>query len=764
MHTKKIIIVFVSILCCFLQQGYAQTGSNWTAIQKAPAVFIQNQGQYDQYSSGQSPVLYGIDHGFGWRVLFGQDRAEYIMQAIPQPGSILKTTITQEWLNTDSSAAITAGDIQDDYYSYSYYSIDKYVNADRIHAYGKLYRRNIYPGIHLEYSVPEAGGVKYLLQLDAGADISRALIRYSGAPVSMDQYGNIKMPVVSGELIDHAPKAWYADNVNEVIPCSFNLNGNVVGFTLGAYDHNRAVIVDPWTVNPALPAPFNRSFEVDSDIAGNVWVFGGGMGFNLKKYNAAGTLQWTHVTPWDTSNAEFGELLITGAGDAFITSGSPAKIRRLTTAGATTFTNNGPFTNNDAYYGLALSCDSSKLFAIGSRFVSSIPQGYLFNVNLANGNQLAGSPYNVRPVNNMVLYGAAISGSGNIYALANDNLVAINKANNIIYSVSTGYTYPFNSPGFKAKNIQGLNCIDVNDTYVYINHGNSLEKRDRSTGAFLNSIAIPGGGFTSGIGGTGPSNSGIVVDACGNVFVGSTNAVYKYDANFNLLGSVATTGTVYDLKIAAAGTLLIGGAAFLTSNTSLAPCARHTIVCSSLPVKLGNFTGQAKVKQNELKWTTTLENNSSHFILERSYDALLFEPVTQVGAAGYSDIRINYTATDNRPYALTYYRLKQVDLDGTYEYSNVISVRNDAGALQLRSVAPNPARGSFVLELFSEKLRIANVQVFNTAGKPVYNTSVNVAGKMQHAINCDGWAAGVYFIKLTDKGDGKMSYEKVIVE
>lgn len=96
-----------------------------------------------------------------------------------------------------------------------------------------------------------------------------------------------------------------------------------------------------------------------------------------------------------------------------------------------------------------------------------------------------------------------------------------------------------------------------------------------------------------------------------------------------------------------------------------------------LPVQLTAFdavlTAERKVL---LSWTTESELNSDYFEVERSADATYFERIGTVDAAGFSTHTLKYNLTDENPLnGVSYYRLKQVDFDGTFEYSNIRSVR-----------------------------------------------------------------------------------------
>lgn len=771
-----------SLIALFPMLLLSAQSLDWTREQKVPQVFIENHGQYNQYFTTPDNIRYGIDYGFGWRVIFSDKQTAIVMQKLVVEESeneselqefrsreVFRTIIVQEWLNTNPDIGFTPVDIQPDYYTYSYPSGDDYVNVDHANACKKLRRNNLYNGIDLEYTIPEQGGFKYTLTVAPGANPAEIKFKYSGSPVSIDSDGNLRMPAVIGELYDYAPKAWYADNELELIDCEFSLDGDQIGFELGNYDHARAIVIDPWTINPALPAPFNKSYDVDNDAAGNVWVWGGGMGFNLKKYNAAGTLQWTHISPWDTSNAWFGELLTLSTGDSYISSGSAAKLRRLTTAGATSFTNNGPFFNLDEYWNMTLNCNSSKLVIGGTRIISlTSPQGHVFDVNMTNGNQLAGSPYNIRPSGMKEVRGLALGGDGNFYAFTNDNLVALNQTFGIIYSVAHTTGFGYYSPSYMANGTQGVNNIDANLTHVYINYGNVVEKRLNSTGAFVASAAITGGAGSTGGGlfGTGPGNSGCVVDDCGNVYVGSSNAVYKYDANLNLLGSVATSGPVYDLKIAAAGTLIIGGDAFLTSNTSLAPCAPHSVTCTPpLPVEMLSFTGVAADKKNLIEWTTVSEINNDYFVLEKSNDAENYVDHATIDGAGNSNIELIYSNVDTRPFNTTYYRLKQVDINGEEKYYGpIVITNNNLNGLRVQSIYPNPAHTEFTINLFAEVPSLTTIEVLNQFGKILYCKSLMVEGETLFNVSTETWAAGIYFIRCTDQQTGSQTTHRIIVQ
>lgn len=102
-----------------------------------------------------------------------------------------------------------------------------------------------------------------------------------------------------------------------------------------------------------------------------------------------------------------------------------------------------------------------------------------------------------------------------------------------------------------------------------------------------------------------------------------------------------------------------------------------------LPIVLISFEAEAVNGKVELKWTTGSEENNAFFTVERSPNAHEFEPILWVNGAGDSKTFINYTATDMNPQeGLMYYRLKQTDFNGTFSYSELVSVFSAVSNIQ----------------------------------------------------------------------------------
>jgi hypothetical protein len=120
----------------------------------------------------------------------------------------------------------------------------------------------------------------------------------------------------------------------------------------------------------------------------------------------------------------------------------------------------------------------------------------------------------------------------------------------------------------------------------------------------------------------------------------------------------------------------------------------------ALPIELSSFeVEKGEDEKVHLHWTTSSEINNSHFLVERSQDAKVFSEIGRVEGAGNSNALLNYYFVDENPYiGESYYRLKQVDYDGNYEYSSVISVSTDHEGDNSNNfiVFPNPSSGEQV--------------------------------------------------------------------
>ena len=110
-----------------------------------------------------------------------------------------------------------------------------------------------------------------------------------------------------------------------------------------------------------------------------------------------------------------------------------------------------------------------------------------------------------------------------------------------------------------------------------------------------------------------------------------------------------------------------------------------------LPIKLLNFTAEKKERSDLLKWQTASEANSSHFEVEASSDGEIFYSLDIVAAAANSSTVIYYSFENYFEviHPVNYYRLKKVDLDGNFEYTNIISVNRVTENIYQKQIESN---------------------------------------------------------------------------
>ncbi|MDR6803579.1 hypothetical protein J2Y45_000849 [Dyadobacter sp. BE34] len=165
------------------------------------------------------------------------------------------------------------------------------------------------------------------------------------------------------------------------------------------------------------------------------------------------------------------------------------------------------------------------------------------------------------------------------------------------------------------------------------------------------------------------------------------------------------------------------------------------LVLIGMPVTLISFDGRSENNQNKLIWKTSAEINNNGFEIERSADARTFEKIGFVDGSGDTKEDQFYHFTDLNPFATSYYRLKQLDHDGQFEYSKVIMVKSDAVILK---VYPNPAQDYLTISGISQKQPFS---VVDGNGRVVIEGQVT--DKQQ--INIRKLGAGRYVVRVGEE-------------
>ncbi len=167
--------------------------------------------------------------------------------------------------------------------------------------------------------------------------------------------------------------------------------------------------------------------------------------------------------------------------------------------------------------------------------------------------------------------------------------------------------------------------------------------------------------------------------------------------------------------------------------------------CTVLPVELISFQAVQAGMAVDLAWSTASERNSDHFEVERSHDGEFFHAIGSVDAAGYSTSLEQYAFRDNDPvHGTNYYRLKQVDTDGTFEHSPVDVVEMGHAA----TAYPNPTDGLVYLRLHSNDEGPMRYKVRDMYGRDLREGLVATTGNREIQIDISELATGSYMIDV----------------
>lgn len=561
--------------------------------------FVENKGQFDQRVTSDHPILYGYE-GDGQQVFLSENkvyfnlyrtklhvkseaekaaRAQQKKQGFESPEAFTafekaghkfdysSSKLVAEWINANPNAEILASEQDDFIHTYEMGRFNQAHAIEGLHSFQAITYRDIYPNIDIEYRVHPISGIKYSIILHPHANVENIRLLYSLLP-RLNSDGSISTNTKFGDIIDHKPLTFY-QNTQTIISSAYVLKGNEIGFSLGNYDQNQTVVIDPWTELPNDPGSnWNCAWECETDALGNAYAIFGAMPMQLRKYNAAGAIQWTYNTTYDTTSW-LGTFVTDDAGNSYVTNGSTAAIRKVSPAGGLIWSV-GNITGQllGEFWNIAFNCDQSKLI-VGGTGGTLNPEPYIFDVNPVNGALLGSirvhqstglfSPSEVRAI--------TATENAKYYWLSNDSIGFLSQgfancpspASELIADNNYGLSYKCENWRY---NNTGIEAIAYFGGFIFINRGNRIDKRALATANIVATAPIPGGAYTSQFGGNFVENSGIIIDNTGRIFVGSRGSVSQFDVNLNLLNTFPVSGgyNVYDVDLTSSGQLIACGA------------------------------------------------------------------------------------------------------------------------------------------------------------------------------------------------------------
>ncbi len=171
-----------------------------------------------------------------------------------------------------------------------------------------------------------------------------------------------------------------------------------------------------------------------------------------------------------------------------------------------------------------------------------------------------------------------------------------------------------------------------------------------------------------------------------------------------------------------------------------------------LPAELIDF----RVKENSdhhavLSWMTESEYNNMHFVVERSPDGRDFDALGVVNGNGNTTAVQSYTFVDKLPISFAYYRLKQVDYDGNFEFSDIISFKMEAFKPKVIEAFPTIAENEITLRFTSLDNRKTLLKVINAFGSVMHEEQIYTTNELEYrTLDLSEYDHGIYHVVLTD--------------
>jgi hypothetical protein len=309
--------------------------------------------------------------------------------------------------------------------------------------------------------------------------------------------------------------------------------------------------------------------------------------------------------------------------------------------------------------------------------------------------------------------------------------------NGVNYRAELWYAYNITGGAILTvtANLTGTGPTSFSQIYVSEYSGivtsNPLDQNSVNIG---NTVAVSSGAKTTTstnelIYGVSIGASGLLTTGAGFNTRSSANQNIVEDKNVSPIGSYSANFT------SASGNWIAQMATFVSSNIIL-------------PVNLLSFTGQCENNNIVLNWSTGSETNNKYFTVERSEDGDNWRAIGTVKSAGNSSITQNYSfTTDKSNGEISYFRLKQTNLDGEFKYFNVIQVSNCNSYISTVSIYPNPSNGQSLHGVINLKANESySIEVSDNTGKIV---SRFVSTQPQFSINFSRvLQPGVYYARI----------------
>ena len=307
-------------------------------------------------------------------------------------------------------------------------------------------------------------------------------------------------------------------------------------------------------------------------------------------------------------------------------------------------------------------------------------------------------------------------------------------------------------------------CSPGGNFIIYIKHNivSSCILLDFTGGSTIH--VLSGGTFTLNGGGTLTGTANIIVDQGGAMIING-NLSLQGNGSGLINGSLFVNGTITNSS--SLGSNGLCGTGTITSSQPILPGT----ICQNflLPVEYLCFKAKEHEQGELLYWETVTEKNNLKFEIEKSNNGTGFEKIGEVFSkalhSGNSENVIQYEFIDKNAYeGQSYYRLKQIDLNNNYTFSQIISVVYNRFKNLSFVIYPNPNHSEFYIE-YKGLMPDDNftIQIINQSGALVYQTEQHDKTSNQLFIKCpELLISGSYTIRLSV--DGTAHHLKMIID
>jgi hypothetical protein len=189
--------------------------------------------------------------------------------------------------------------------------------------------------------------------------------------------------------------------------------------------------------------------------------------------------------------------------------------------------------------------------------------------------------------------------------------------------------------------------------------------------------------------------------------------------------------------------------------TDFSPFAVSTYM--ALPVTWVSINGRNEDKNNVVNWVVASEEDNDHYVIEASTTGNNFVEIGRMKGAGTIDIETRYSFTHyNISSDIYYYRIKQVDFDGSYSYSKIVRVVAGNSSKNSVTILNNPVQDNLSVSIMASRSYAGSFSIVDASGKTVYRNKLHInTGNNIVEVGRFGYASGIYYLVLVDENGYK---------